>query len=126
MPRPTARSTSTLDPAAVQKTRDRVVGIVEGLPGAHAVSHGEHVSFEARGKRFGWFLADHHGDGRIAINFKAGYAVRADLEMAMPRHAHVPKYVGSRGWMGLWLDLPKVRWAVVRSALSEACRMVAR
>jgi len=51
--------------------RARVVAIVEGLPEADVVAAGNHLSIEVRQKRFGWYLGDHHGDGRLAINCKA-------------------------------------------------------
>jgi hypothetical protein len=43
----------------------------------------------------------------------------------MPDHLHVPRYVGHRGWIGLWLDTPKVQWPLVRVALVDAYRMSA-
>jgi len=30
----------------------------------------------------------------------------------------VPKYV--RGWVGLWLDVPKLDWSVVETTIREA------
>ena len=105
--------------------RSRVVAIVEELPGGQAVAHGAHASLEVSRKRFGWFLRDHHGDGRVAVHAKASAASRAALERAMPHQVHVPKYVGQRGWIGLWLDVPGVDWEAVRVALEEAYRMTA-
>ena len=37
------------------------------------------MSLQVRKKSFGWFLVDHHGDGRVAINCKGS--------AEMPRHA---------------------------------------
>jgi hypothetical protein len=46
--------------AAVER-RKRVITIIESLPGATATPTGErHLSLEVRGKRFGWFLENHH------------------------------------------------------------------
>ena len=36
------------------------------------------------------------------------------LQQLMPEHFHVPKYMGKKGWVGLWLDLPKLDWAALR------------
>jgi hypothetical protein len=55
--------------------RKRVIALVETLPGAQAVPAGDrHLSLEVRGKRFGWFLDDHRGDGQLALNLKAARA----------------------------------------------------
>jgi hypothetical protein len=38
---------------------------------------------------------------------------------------HVPRYLGHRGWVGLWLDLPRIDWWEVESALAAAYRLTA-
>jgi hypothetical protein len=40
--------------------RARVIIIVEGFPETDTVATGNHLSLEARQKRFGWRLDDHH------------------------------------------------------------------
>lgn len=107
------------------KVRKRIVTIVEQLPEGQAVSHGEHLSLEVRKKRFGWLLTDHHGDGRVAINCKAESAILEKICSQMPSHAHHPKFLAHHGWIGLWLDLPAVNWALVGEVLTSAYRMVA-
>jgi hypothetical protein len=47
------------------------------------------------------------------------------LRQLVPDHFHVPKYVGNKGWIGLWLDLPKLDWGVVELAIGEAYRRTA-
>jgi hypothetical protein len=108
-----------------EKQRKRIAKIVEGLPEAQANPSGRHMSLEVRKKRFGWFLVDHHDDGRVALNCKASADLRDMLKRLLPRHVHTPKYLGSKGWIGLWLDLPKVDWAAVELALREAYVRVA-
>ena len=50
--------------SVLERRRRRVISLVESLPEASAVVAGEtHLSLEVRGKRFGYFLDDHHGDG---------------------------------------------------------------
>jgi hypothetical protein len=47
--------------SALERRRRRVISLVESLPEASAVVTGEtHLSLEVRGKRFGYFLDDHH------------------------------------------------------------------
>jgi hypothetical protein len=41
-----------------------------------------------------------------------------------PDRYHVPKYVGRHGWIGLWLDLPRIDWKEVQSVLEESHGLV--
>lgn len=107
------------------KQRKRVAKIAESLPEGEANVTGRHMSLEVRKKRFGWFMVDHHGDGRVDLNCKASAEMHDILQRLMPKHFHVPKYVGNKGWVGLWLDLPKVDWAAVELALRGAYERVA-
>jgi hypothetical protein len=106
------------------RSRKQVLGILERLPEAVAVAHASHLSLEVRKKRFGYFLDDHHGDGRLALNCKATPDSRDALEQLAPGQFHIPKYVGNRGWIGLWLDTPKLDWSAVELALREAYAQV--
>jgi hypothetical protein len=103
----------------------RVRKIVSGFPEASCVEQGAHLSLEVRGKRFGWYMNSHHGDGRRVINCRTSAGTRMALETAPPVGYHVPKYVGSRGWVGLYLDESPVDWRVAEMLLEEAYRMSA-
>ncbi len=106
--------------------RKQVIALVEALPEAEAKeSGGQHLSLEVRGKRFGWYLDDHHGDGRLAINCRAPIGESQALAASAPENFHIPKYVGHRGWLGMWLDLPQLDWAEVEGVLVEAYLMTA-
>lgn len=68
---------------AAANCRKRVVALVQSLPDARAVPTGDrHLSLEVLGKRFGWFLDDHHGDGRLALNLKAARPVENENELS--------------------------------------------
>ena len=108
-----------------EKQRKRVAKIVESFPEGEAKPTGLHMSLEVRKKRFGWFAFDHHGDGRVAIQCKASAEMHDTLRQLVPAQFHFPKYVGSKGWVGLWLDVPQVDWAAVELALREAYVAVA-
>jgi hypothetical protein len=103
-----------------EKQRKRIAKIVESFPEGEAKPLGRHMSLEVRNKRFGWFMIDHHEDGRVALNCKASAEMHDILQRLLPAHFHVPKYVGHKGWVGVWLDLPKLDWAAVELALREA------
>ena len=102
-----------------ERQRQRVAKLVSSLPEAEARPAGRHMSLEVRAKRFGWFLVDHHGDGRVAINCKGSAEMHDILKQLAPAHFHVPKY-GSRAWVGLWLDGPNLDWHAVELALRAA------
>ncbi len=106
-------------------SRACVAAVLGLLPEARAVAHGPHLSLEVRRKRFAWYLEDHHGDGRVALHCKSKAAARARLRQEAKEQFHVPKYVGHRGWLGLWLDVPEVDWSLVEATLRDAYRMTA-
>lgn len=107
------------------RERKRLASILARLPEASAFAQGSHLSLEVRKKRFGYFLEDHHGDGRLAIHCKASPDAHDLLRELAPDQVHVPAYVGQRGWVGLWLDTTKVDGAVVELALRDAYLMTA-
>ncbi|HEV8333463.1 MAG TPA: hypothetical protein VGQ22_18710 [Steroidobacteraceae bacterium] len=108
-----------------EKQRARIAKMVARLPEGEAKRVGQHMSLEVRKKRFGWFMIDHHGDGRVDLNCKASADMHDILQGLMPKHFHVPKYVGNKGWVGIWLDVPKVDWSAVGMALRGAYQRVA-
>src|SRR5262249_57118582 len=109
----------------IAERRARVVKLIEQLPEATVTSHGTHLSLEVRRKRFAWYLEDHHGDGRLALNCKAAAGTCESLARKAPDRLHVPKYIGHHGWVGVWLDLPQTDWSEVEALLAEAYRMTA-
>jgi len=102
------------------RLRQRILTLIAHLPGAAALDRGPHMSLEVRGRRFGWFLDDHHGDGRVALNCRASAEMHDILQRLAPHQFHLPKYLGNRGWIGLWLDVPRLSWSAVELALREA------
>jgi hypothetical protein len=114
-----ARSAATKQPDR-DRSRQQLLRILERLPEAVAIARNGHLSLEVRKKRFGYYLDDHHDDGRLALNCKATPDTRDALEQLAPDQFHIPKYVGNRGWIGLWLDTPKLDWSAVELALREA------
>jgi predicted DNA-binding protein (MmcQ/YjbR family) len=105
--------------------RRRVIRMLRCLPEAVAVVQHSYLSLEVRKKRFGYFLDDHHGDGRIALTCRASPDLHDALQQIAPTQFHVPKYVGKKGWIGLWLDGTHTNWPAVDLALREAYALVA-
>jgi hypothetical protein len=110
----------------VPAVRERLTKLCTSLPEAEAEGGGhQHVGFQVRGRRFAWFLDDHHGDGRLALNCKGAPGESARLAERHPERFFVPAYLGARGWIGLWLDTPKPDWEEVERLVVEAYRLVA-
>jgi phosphoribosylglycinamide formyltransferase-1 len=82
--------------------------------------HGSHASFSVRGKKFAYFLDDHHGDGIVAVTCKAAPGVNRALIDADPERFYMPSYVGPRGWIALRLDLAKIDWDEVGELVTDA------
>jgi hypothetical protein len=101
---------------------DRVRALCLALPEAtEKVSHGEPTWFVR--KVFVSF-ADRHHDDRVAIWCAAPPGAQQALVAADPSHYFVPPYVGGRGWLGVYLDVP-VDWDEVTDVITDAYRQVA-
>ena len=101
--------------------RLKVAEIVESFPeGLARPVAGVHLRLEVRDKKFGWFMENHHGDERLAINCKALPGVAQAMVESNDIVYHIPKYVGKKGWVGIWVDVPGIDWDEVRDLLYEA------
>jgi len=108
------------------EVQSRVKGIVESFPeGTATLVLGLHLKLQVRGKPIGWFMEDHHGDGRLAINCKALPGMQLSMVQANSEVYHVSSYVGNKGWVGIWLDVPGVDWDEVRTLLYDAYLLAA-
>jgi hypothetical protein len=107
-----------------QSRRDRLLEIVSQLPEATCKGEDD-IAFSVRSKRFGFYLNDHHGDGRVGVVFKGLLGDLHTLIEEDPQRFYVPAYLGSKGWVGLRLDLDSVDWTEVRELLTEAYRLQA-
>ena len=119
--------TGRLVPHGIEDPRPRVIKIVESFPEAIALPvAGLHLSLEVRGKRFGWYMENHHGDDRLVINCKALPGVGLAMVQANSIVYHIPKMAKNRGWgLGIWLDVPGIDWDEVRDLLLDAYEIVA-
>ena len=87
------------------------------------LSHGEPTWF-IRGKKTFVTYADHHHDDRLAFWCAAPEGVHDILVRPYPERFFVPPYVGVRGWLGVYLDVP-VDWDEVALLIEDAYRVVA-
>lgn len=87
------------------------------------LSHGEPAWF-VQGKKTFVMFADHHHDDRVAFWCAAPPGAQDVAVPADPGRFFVPPYVGQRGWLGVWLDVP-ADWDQIADFVSEAYRAVA-
>jgi phosphoribosylglycinamide formyltransferase-1 len=109
----------------LQARRDRLVRFCRTLPEATVTAHDEHLGFGVRGRTFAWYVDDEHGDGRVAVLCKAPEGENRALVASDPHRFYLPRYVGSRGWVGLRLDLQDVDWGEVAELVADSYRLVA-
>jgi hypothetical protein len=90
----------------------RLRGLCLALPEVEErLSHGEPAWF-VRGKRLFVTFADRHHDDRVACWCAASPGAQEALVAHAPERFFRPPYVGHRGWLGVYLDVP-VDWGEV-------------
>lgn len=88
------------------------------------ISHGEPTWF-IRGKKVFVMYSDHHHNDRLAFVCAAPDGAQEMLVGTDPERFYVPAYVGHRGWLGVYLDVPGVDWDQIADLVVEAYRVVA-
>ena len=107
------------DPATVERLRY----LCAALPDVtERLSHGEPAWF-VRDRSFAT-TADHHHDDRLAVWLAAPAGRQESLVETDPERFFRPPYVGHRGWVGVYLDVP-VDWAELAQLLVEAHATIA-
>jgi len=103
---------------------DRLRPLCTALPEVtERLSHGEPAWFVRDKKTFVTF-ADHHHDDRLAFWCAAPEGAQDSLTAAYPDRFFRPPYVGVRGWLGVYLDVP-VDWDEIAIIVEDAYRTVA-
>jgi hypothetical protein len=87
-------------------------------------SHGEPTWFYRDKKTFVTY-ADHHHDDRLAFWCAAPAGAQEALVAERPSQFFVPPYYGTRGWLGVRLDVP-VDWDEIAELVQDAYAVVAR
>ena len=100
---------------------ERLRRICLALPEAEERFTWDHPNFRIRDKLFAIVVEE---DGRPAVSCKAPEGSQTVLVGADPSRFYVPPYVGSRGWVGMWLD-KGVDWTEVAIVVERSYRMIA-
>lgn len=87
------------------------------------LSHGEPTWFVRDKKTFVTY-ADHHHDDRLAFWCAAPGGIQEAMAAAAPQRFFVPPYVGHRGWLGVYLDVP-MDWEEIADIVEDAYRLIA-
>jgi hypothetical protein len=87
------------------------------------LSHGEPTWF-IRGKKTFANYANHHHDDRLAFWCAAPDGAQEVLVAQNPERFFRPPYVGHRGWLGVYLDVP-ADWDEIADLVTAAYRTVA-
>jgi len=87
------------------------------------LSHGEATWFVG-GRMSFVTTADHHHDDRVAFWCAAEDGVQEALVATAPERFFRPPYLGHRGWLGVWLDVPQ-DWDEIAALVADAYRSVA-
>ncbi|HEX3987522.1 MAG TPA: MmcQ/YjbR family DNA-binding protein [Acidobacteriaceae bacterium] len=115
--------------ANLKRTEDprltRVSALCLALPETARANMGDHAAFTVRGKKFVYFLNDHHGDGIVSVCTRAFPGESTKLIEAHPGKFCSPAYIGPRGWVGLRLDRGTVDWDEVQDLLTASYLQVA-
>lgn len=105
---------------------ERVTRLVADLPATTVAVWGGHLRLSVRDKGFGYAMADHHGDGRLAVTCKAPPGAQEALVGSDPRRYFVPAYTGRNGWVGAHLDDDHAPdWDEITGLLRQAWEMTA-
>ena len=87
------------------------------------LSHGEPSWFIRDKKLFAMYANTHHDD-RVALWLAGAEGVQQELMESAPDRFFYPAYVGHRGWIGAYLDVP-TDWDELGELIIEAFRTVA-
>lgn len=110
----------------VRSRKARLQKIGESLPEVEVAPAGiEHLAFKVGNKTFAYYQFDHHGDGLVSLVCKAPPGRQQSVLEDDPEAYFKPAYVGSKGWVGLRLDMDEVDWDEIKDLLTDAYRLTA-
>lgn len=89
-----------------------------------AVSNGEPV-WRVKGRIFAQLEDHHHNSERVGVWLNAPAGAQEVLISNAPGRFYRPPYVGHRGWVGAFLDVPEIDWEELAGLVEQSFRMVA-
>lgn len=107
-----------------KKPLDRVREICLALPEATEKEAWGEPTFRVKDKIFAQYEDNHHGSGFTGLWCKAPDGLQEMLVSAEPERYYVPKYVGHKGWIGIYMN-DAVDWKFAAELLADSYRMTA-
>src|SRR5215831_1911421 len=112
--------------SATAQRRARLVEVCSAYPEVTVEEGGEgHLAFRVRKKTFGYYLFDHHGDGKIAFCCKSSLSELRRLVKEDPINFFLPPYLGPKGWVAVRLDEDEIEWTVISELARRAYQELA-
>lgn len=106
--------------SSAPQRRNQLIKICESLPEVTIEPANEHLKISVRKKTLAYYSFDHHGDGMISLVCKSNPSEQRRMIRTDPETFFVPDYLGTRGWLGIRLDLFEVDWDAVTEGLRRA------
>lgn len=110
----------TITPARLKKLRELCLRLPET---EEKVAWGD-PTFRVKNKIFAMQKGNYAG-GRPCLWIKLGPGGQQHLVRSEPRLYFVPPYVGSKGWVGVWLDGRSLPWRRLGELIVESYRLIA-
>lgn len=111
--------------ATADARRAKLVKIFSTLPEVEIRTLGEHLGVRIRKKSLAYYQFDHHGDRMISLVCWSNASEQRRLIQSDPETFFAPAYVGSRGWIGMRLDLDEVDWDTATELLKRGYQAIA-
>ena len=109
----------TVSPERLQRLRKICLALPEA---AEKVAWGD-PTWRVRDKIFAMQKGNFEG-GRPSLWLKAPDGAQAALVESDAERFFVPPYVGSKGWLGIYLDTRSMEWAMIESLVEESYRLI--
>lgn len=109
-------------------TLDRLRRISLELPEAAEVNfggHDDHPTFRVRNKIFAFVAHAEHDDTLLNVWCKAEPGVAGELIASDGEKFFTPPYLGSRGWVGVWLSPTETDWEEIAELVTDSYRLIA-
>jgi hypothetical protein len=100
-----------------QDRLDALTKVCLALPETRREDQESHAAFLVGKRTFAYYLNNHHGDNIISVCCKVLPGENSFLVESDPRRFYLPAYIGSRGWIGLRMDLPKLNLSEVKELI---------
>lgn len=80
-------------------------------------------TWRIRDKIFAMAKGNYPG-GRPSVWMKGREGAQETVTITDPDSFFVPPYVGHKGWIGAWMDRPRINWPMLEDLIAESYRLV--